>query len=331
MRQEQGRFGGPEVGKFTDFSKQYFSTPTPPDLPEKDPEEVIRRARKIIKDTDPLVSALEKATGIKEKDLEKSLRRRLPEPNPEPEKPLFVNGYSGNFAQDMAFDEVKIGKALRIAHLDGVVSVVQMPQSRQRSIEANPDGSVSAKRNLIFGEDLEEKENRENPLKRVVSIPEGWRIEINDARITEELMQKKLTGEQLKKQFVKRFNSVLKGTIMECVLKEKLTGAKDGNFMFNSKVFVTLFTPSLLFVMRNIGNFGKFNVGDVVEPLAYTPLSYLTINALNKIQRDSLRENIDHLWEYFMPPIEIDKVAETFIYLLTKGRKLVEKKRPQTF
>lgn len=321
MRQEQGRLIGYDGGRFMAPREQLNTF-----IPEsnKNPS---KEARKILKELEDAIKRYKKSKN----QLSKLQDQHGPLPTPEPKKSLFVNGYNGNFAQHMTFDETKIGKALHIAHLDGIVLVTQMSSTRQRSIEANPDGSVSAKRNLLFGQDLEEKENKENPLKRVVSTPEGWRIEVNDGKIMEKLQERNITGQELQKQFIRTFNSTLRKTLMECVLKEKLTGAKDGNFMFNSKVFVTLFTPSLLFVMRNIGNFGKFNVGDVVEPLAYTPLSYLTINALNKIQRDSLRKNFDHFWEYFMPPIEIDKVAETFIYLLTKGRKLVEKKRPQTF
>lgn len=196
-----------------------------------------------------------------------------------------------------------------------------MPSSRQRSIEANPDGSVSAKRNLIFGEDLEEKENRENPLKRVVSIPEGWRIEINDARITEGLMQKKLTGEQLKKQFVEKFNGLVRQGIKECIVREKLTSVKDKNFKFRLGFDIWNWSIIINDLSRHIV------IGTSLQLMIITCL-----NAINKISPFpeifwTGRLHTDHIWEFFMTFVEIDKVAETFAYLSTKGRRLVKEKK----
>lgn len=109
MRQEQGRFGGPEVGKFTGFSEQYFSTPTP-DRPRQTPEKSQNP-----KSIEEAISHLERNVRRDQENLNKRSTRRLIKPNTELEKPLFINGYNGNFAQDMAFDEIKIGRALSSA------------------------------------------------------------------------------------------------------------------------------------------------------------------------------------------------------------------------
>ena len=263
--------------------------------------------------------------------------------SPEPtENPLFVNGYNGNFAQQMELNRKGIEKVLKIAHLEGQVFLTTLSPNRQRSIEANPDGSVSAKKRLFFGEKPQE-DNKDNPPHRVISVPEGWRIEINDQQFTQELTEKKLSGRQLQRAFIERFNGQLKDTLKECVWREKFSSEKDKDF--KGKVFF-----SLLPILGNITiqaplytNYpfiGTFiTVGLIL--LAYGLTNLLGQYIGNKVARSTesllkeadpsfsprryprLRENFDSFWEYFMPPVEIDKVARALAFLSLKGRKLV--------
>lgn len=275
------------------------SRPTPPELPE----EIQKR-----------LEALAKRT---EKRIRNSHGR--PKPNePKPTRKFFVDDYTGNFAQQMIITN-HAEQALRIANLDGSVLLTSMSPSRQRSIDANPDGSVTSKRNLIFGEKINQ-DDQENPLRRVAATPNGWSIEINDTRITDELMERNLTKPELQKQFTDRFNSVLRGAIMECVWREKLTDEKDKDAT-SKKVRASLLPPIISITGRLIAGIKLNTIDHIILVAVSAPLTYAVINILNLSER-----KIDHLWENFMPEVEIDKVARTYAYLSLKGRDLVREK-----
>lgn len=80
--------------------------------------------------------------------------------NPEGEQgsQLFVNEYGGNYAQNMELNRHAIEKTLRLAHLDGQIFLTSFSPSRNRSIDANPDGSVSSKKSVFWGEKIEKDE-----------------------------------------------------------------------------------------------------------------------------------------------------------------------------
>ena len=262
--------------------------------------------------------------------------------NPQPsEDTLFVNDYNGNFTQKMELNRKGIERVLKIAHLDGQVFLTTLSPNRQKSIEANPDGSVSAKRNRFFGEKTDE-DQEENLLSRVVAVPQGWRIEINDRRLTEELTGKKLSGTQLQKAFVKSFNGQFKETLRECIWREKFSNEKDK--YFKSKVFwslspiivqttiyallpvnpfitvgITLFNYGL---MNLRGELRKGQIGDIENILK-------KINPSFSPRRFTHFRQIDSFLEYFMPLVEIDKVLRSAVFLSLKARTLVKEKKPK--
>lgn len=230
---------------------------------------------------------------------------------------LFVNNYGGNYAQKMALNRSGVERALRIAHLDGQVYLTSLAPSRDRSSEAQGN-ELAGKRFLFFGEKIEDKEN---PMYRVVSIPQGWRIEINDTRITEELIEKKLTGEKRQRVFIGRFRSQLREALKECVWREKLSGIKDESF--TPKLHITFISPLVVAAYSPI-------LVLATSPSFYIPTTVLTVFLGYGLANVPLKENIryrerktDSMWEYFMPPVEIDKVARTYTYLAGKGRRLV--------
>lgn len=68
----------------------------------------------------------------------------------------------------------------------------------------------------------------------------------------------------------------------------------------------------------------------MLSPALYTSLAlghafiiFGITNSLGRIVRQQWRNNIDHPLEYFMPQVEIDKVARTYMYLAGKGRRIV--------
>lgn len=250
--------------------------------------------------------------------------------NPEPkENQLFVNSYNGNFAQQMDLNREGIEKVLKTAHLDGQVFLTSLSPNRQRSIEANPDGSVTKKRSPLFGESIGE-DQKENPYYRVVSIPQGWRVEINDTRIREELEEKKLAGKKLQTEFTRHFDAQLKQGTWECIWREKLTSIKDRHL--KSKLKLTLGGPlmaSMISLAISTLVF-KMNFNEVITAsVGSVETLYILYNVTSQSTSGELRK-IDHLWEFLMPQVEIDKVLRSAAFLTYKGRTLVKKaKQPK--
>ena len=250
---------------------------------------------------------------------------------------LFINLYGGNFSQKMELNRKGVEKALKIAHLDGQVFLTSLSPNRQKAIEANPDGSVSAKRFLLFEEKIEENQ-KNNPLSKVVAVPQGWRIEVNDTRITQELTEKKIGGNKLQRAFIRRFNRAFKEGLFECVWREKMSSEKNKHF--NETVFF-----SLLPILTQAGAY--FLVKDALLAVAvglvivsngiFNSVGKLATKDIRNLENELkevnpsfsprrfsfLRQNFDSFWEYFMPLVEVDKVIETFVYLESKGRTLV--------
>lgn len=230
---------------------------------------------------------------------------------------LFENIYRGNFSHDMLLNRSAVERVLQIAHLNGKVFLTNFQQSRSRS-EAQGNELV-AKRFGIFDRRAKKPEE-ENPYKRVVSVPEGWRIEINDQRITEELGQK-LTGEELKRAFIERFNAELRGGLMECVWREKCSSEKDVEKSdFKHKFLTSIIIPASLFSFDalTIG----INLKSSLSNLGGTCVAYGLLNIRGK-NHENFKRKTDNPLEHILPLIEIDKVGRTFAYLAGKGRTLV--------
>ena len=234
------------------------------------------------------------------------------------EEHSFVNLYGGAYSQRMELNRGAVERALKIAHLDGKVFLTTLTPSRDRSTEAQSNELV-AKRFLFFGEKTQ-KEEEDNPLYRVVSVPEGWRIEVNDQRITEELTEKRLDGKELQKAFVGKFNGLVKEGLFECIRREKLSSEKDKDFipkLLNSMAYLSI--PHL---ERFLFSFSPiYLIPNYVIILMFLAQGNARARLTN--QGWVFRKHIDSSWEYFMPPVELDKVARAFAYTVGKGRTLV--------
>ncbi len=240
--------------------------------------------------------------------------------NPEPQEGyLFVNNYGGAYSQKMELNRKEVERALRIAHLKGQVFLTTLSPSRSRS-EAQGN-ELAAKRFLFFGEKIKKAEE-ENPLARVVSVPEGWRIEINDHRLTEELTEKrKLSGKELQQAFIKRFNSQVRDALRECVWREKFSNTKDKDFPY--KVIKSL-GASLMQLSAQAWRGHIADPGYFLISVGGAAFGFGLMNLFDKVGPENSNRNIDHVWEMFMPQVEIDKVARAYAYLAGKGRKLVK-------
>lgn len=225
----------------------------------------------------------------------------------------FVNLYGGVFSAQMELNRKKAEELVRVAALEGQIVLTSLSAIRNRPFEANPDGSVTAKRRLPWGE--KPTEDVENPYFRVASIGEGWRVEICDQRIHQELAER-YSGEKLQKKFVARFNQYLRTAIWKIVKDEKLTSKKDHEIAI--KWFNTIAFP-------------LFEGGVLIFGSAYNLRSVLVIvgglffffhpfiNIIRKLGHDSHR-NLTSFYEYLMPQIEFDRIGRGFLYLNLKGQ-----------
>lgn len=250
---------------------------------------------------------------------------------------LFINGYNGNFAQQMELNREGVEELLKTAHFvyrntsdSGLDHVRSLPMFRKNELYGQitltalanirkPSSEIQgnelvAKQNLFFG-DKAKKDNEQTPLHRVVSTPDGWRIEINDTRMREELQSNDLTGKELQKEFIKQFNKHLKQGIWESVWREKFTNVRD-NAVLAKMLSLPLWIAPFI------------SLDPIATPFFLGAISMGTA-AMNVLTGDRLRErrHLDARWEYFMPWVEFDKAVRAYSYLSLKGRTLVREKK----
>ena len=248
---------------------------------------------------------------------EKSFNNQVWEPfNTEPApNQRFINLYGGNFAQNMELNRKKAERLIQVAALEGIVILSSLSPSRTRSLEVNPDGTATGKRGLFWGE---KPEDVENPYHRVTPIPEGWKIEICDQKIHQELAEK-YSGEELQKKFVTRFNQHLRAGIWQAVWKEKLTSVKDEDIIRKYSVEGMMVGSAPIFALT-----GGYDIPD----LGFIPGYFIAhgfISTIGKMRGNQLR-TLNSWWNYFTPFVEIDRVIRGFSYLNLKGRNLVRLK-----
>lgn len=129
-------------------------------------------------------------------------------------------------------------------------------------------------------------------------------------------------------RFSKEFNRSLRRALSECVVKEKLTSAKDK--LFYLKLFATIYQPAMSVVFssaRSHGNIQKF-ISDlgfrmvIAVPIAYGLYNFIAREYYSGFSETNPRQGV----ELFFPPLRIDDVIIGKGYLDFKGRTLV---RPQ--
>lgn len=265
--------------------------------------------------------AKEKGGDKDSKDRQKKTGEFEPFVNPEPTNDhLLINGYNGNFAQRMSLNRKVAERVLKIAHLDGKVVFTSLVSSKKPSAEAQGEELV-AKRNLFFGEKIED-DNKDNPYHRVIPTSQGWRIEINNTRIMEELEKKKLTGKELENKFIQEFNVHLGQGLWGCIWREKLTTVKDkrlvrkiaANFLAHGPTFLLPATLELLLPSLPTNWYSLIGMGLFFQALYNGILQF---------------RKLDSLGEYLMPFVEVDKVARSLTYLFLKGNTLVREKEQE--
>lgn len=226
----------------------------------------------------------------------------------------FVNLYSGLFSTQMELNRKNAERLIQVAALEGNIFLTSLQASRTRSLEVTPDWNVTTKRGLFWGE---KPEDVENPYHRVASIPEGWRVEICDQRIRDELSEK-YSGEKLQKKFVEKFNQHLRAGVWQAVWREKLTSEKDSRFV--RKLRNSLLYPTIVAAWSAFDGLTLYDLGGIGALL----LAYGMNNVLPYFKDDGrMGRSLRSFYEYFMPPIEVDRVLRGLAFVNLKGRNLV--------
>jgi hypothetical protein len=137
--------------------------------------------------------------------------------------------YGGNFAQNLQINRTVIEKFLSIASLDGRVLITDSKLRRpQATPDINPDGSVTSKGVLRWGEKPQVDNPKQNLYFQVNPDPNGWTIAVNGGEILEDIMKRQnKSAREATNKFAAKANYLLRVGLKEALLKEKFTYAKD--------------------------------------------------------------------------------------------------------
>ncbi len=230
----------------------------------------------------------------------------------------FVNLYSGPFSQQMELNRKNAERLLQVAGIEGKVILADTPMDRSRSIAGvNPDGSVIGRRKLYWGEKIEDEDKSQSLVK---SIPQGWRIEIPGQDILDELSSEK-SKKPLDKRFVARFNHLLRPALNQVMIREKLTAEKDTQFL---RKFLVSTAPLIIAPMEYLLSDKPYSLIYLSADVAGAIMFYVFANFVYGTAHFWQKKSI---YEYFMPPIEIDRVLRGLTYLNIKGQNLTRLKK----
>ncbi len=235
----------------------------------------------------------------------------LLEPSPEDR---FVNLYGGPFSQQMELNRKNVERFIEVAGLEGNITLVDVPRDRRAAgvsvTSVTPEGTATAGK-------VKSAEKR----KTAHSTSEGWRIEIPGEDILDELSRKE-SKNPLDQRFTARFSQLIRDSMREILLREKLTSEKHSMFwrIFGSS------TPWWGLLSASVTD-GSISSSDLVWAIGIAGVYYPFMNLLPKpAQIPRSRENLS-FYEYFLPFIELDRVLRGLAFVNLKGRNLIRLKK----
>lgn len=256
----------------------------------------------------------------------------------------FICNYGGQFAQQLGINRPVIERFLSIAALGGSVVLADSKFRRPRAYpDINPDGSVTSKGVLRFGEKIH-LPNREPKEKYQIDLENGgFRVAINGDLILEDLTKdgtKPVRG--MEDQFSREFNYLLRVGLKEALLKDKLTFQSDpvltgrmlGTFFLGNGWFRFITNSAdgrididpivgLMFYMTIIG-FCNFVFKEELDLMTDNFRRNFNINPSHPLGIARLlytfacygRRSVNNVFEgLFAPPFEIDRLALAYGYL----------------
>lgn len=250
-----------------------------------------------------------------------------------PESPRFINEYHGIYAKDMNVDTRSIDRILQTAGIEGVV-LRNLPMSRKRDLPGiNQDGTIVAT-------DMLPKFNKarnyiDSDVLRITQEDTQWVIEINGDLLTEQLRNRQLEREPLKKAFLSEFNTIFKSALSGCTQYEMLrfyhvvdgddkdvmlaslllTSASIGFVLFGISL-ASIATPEVVFKYVSGGLFCTSSMSLVNNLVKYALIKN------NPNIADQLRKKHNTVLKSVLPHLRIDKVLFANLLLLLH-RKLI--------
>lgn len=262
---------------------------------------------------------------------------------PDPENQRFIVTYSGPYAQRLEIHRERAERLIDVGALDGKIIITDLVEDRNRSISGvNPDGSVSARRNLFWGQKPTAETESEDQKYLVLSTPDGWRVEISGQRILEGFTKKK-SKKSLDERFATSFNEALGTALINIFRREKLTSEKDKTFW--NRVAIGLL-PASVTIMSAVQIFSQvgfkypemqvqadlltyIHYNWLVNGMAYLMKIYTGFERINGFLRPEMRET-ETFYEKFigllyaaLPSVEIDRYLRGLMFLNFKGRNMV--------
>ena len=243
------------------------------------------------------------------------------------EEQRLVITYSGPYAQMLEINRTRAERFIKVAGLEGTGIITDLAYSRGRQISGvTNEGAVMATRGLFMGESP--KDESENGLLKVSSVPSGWLIEVNGEQLREELSQKE-TSKNLEKAFVSRFNSYIRQALAECLRREKLLSEKDGFFkdkLLKSGISAVAipagFTRAVIFAMYGHDMPAIYSAGIGIA-FYLAAQAFFNLDALSLSNGRQYRNIINNRLEIFLPSLEYDRFVRGWFYLAIKGRSLI--------
>jgi hypothetical protein len=246
-----------------------------------------------------------------------------------PPSDTLVCNYDGPFAQHLELNRPVIDRFLSIASLDGRVLITDSKLKRPHATpDINPDGSVSSKGVLRWGEKPQVEPSKQNLYFQVNPDPKGWTIAINGSEIAEGLISNSNPDVRaIKEQFSRKTNHYLRIGLKESLLKEKCTTIKDPYLIgriITSSCYVSWFFKDIpkqdwlglgvdiAFYMALIIN----NHLHSLRPPGNDPEQEIPapINLVNKVW-DWNRRSLEHPLDTFGLPFEADRLILSYGYL----------------
>ena len=294
----------------------------PDNKPDKEPDydEMIERGRRRL--LEAIENDSEEQIVFSEEELAESKGKKQ-KPNPwepfnlEPHPSQnFVNLYGGPYSQQMELNRANAERLLEVAGIEGKVILADRPMDRSRSVAGvNPDGSVTGRRKLFWGEKIEEEDKSQSLVK---SIPEGWRIEIPGQEILDELSRQE-NKKPLDQRFASGFNQIIRDSLMKIMFREKLT--PDGGNSYKIRAACTIASLSLVIPLGIAYKFGNLTPAFIALDVG----SIFYMNFLANL-------GIGRLWglwskrsteEGILFPIELDRYLRGIAFMKNKGRNLI--------
>ncbi len=264
----------------------------------------------------------------------------------------FICQYGGPFTTDLQINRRVIDRFLSIASLDGPVVLKESLLRPGRSLpDINPDGSVTSKGYLRWGDKLRLPTREPNVLFQVETEKSGgYTVAINGGMILEKLREKtNLPVRELADPFINEYNHYLRVGLKEALLKDKLTFAGDP--FFSGRLYATYAFYHEIFNLAHQNNFNPFENRLLILDLALFAIwNTILSSGLDVIYRNVKQHSADNLVAYtanifskiwtcrrrsakniyqglLLPPFEFDRLIGAYGYLdyqILKGNSLVK-------